>query len=131
MTIFAKSTQKTLPTQNFMLFCYFVKGGKKNGRKNATEVIDEKQDSARYAERMNQTPRKGARHKDAKQAAVTNRGRETQTTLSTSQFLVHFEEAGNALGFGHTYLETIRSHDCLVIFLVGFAEFNRHCHLIV
>ena len=48
------------------------------------------------------------------------------------EFLVQFEEFGYAVGFGHcTPVEAISVHYGLVVFLMGLAEFGRHCQFVI
>ena len=43
-----------------------------------------------------------------------------------SQFLVHFEEAGDDVGFGSVFGEAVGLQDGGVVGAVGLAEFERH-----
>ena len=46
--------------------------------------------------------------------------------------LIQFEELGDAVGFGHCApVESVGFHYGLVVFLMGLAEFWRHCQLVV
>ena len=48
------------------------------------------------------------------------------------EFLIQFEELGDAVGFGHCApIEAVAFHYSFVVFLMGLAEFDRHCQFVI
>ena len=51
--------------------------------------------------------------------------------LLLGKFLIHFEEAGDDVGFGGVFGEAVGLQDGGVVGAVGLAEFRRHCQAVV
>ncbi len=51
--------------------------------------------------------------------------------LLLGKFLIHFEEAGDDVGFGGVFGEAVGLQDGGVVGAVGTAEFGRHGYLVI